>query len=137
MRRTAAFPAALALGLALLSGCGRGGTATAQGPAATPSAPAGGSATGGSGTGGSCTLPSLGRLIDWEKWPGTPANARLIPDVDATACAYIKDTLASLEPTGPGYCDILARPADNPGYDVGARPAARPQHPLVQAGAGC
>jgi hypothetical protein len=84
-----------------------------------------------------CPLPHTGDLIWWENWPGTDPQVSMLGDVDITKCKYTVDTFADTEPTGPGYCDILARPADNPSYDMNAVPPARPAHFLLKVGDGC
>lgn len=86
---------------------------------------------------GGCSLPHTGDLIWWEKWPGTAAEVSMLGDIDILKCKYTWDVWADEEPTGPGYCDILARPSDNPGYDMNAVPPARPSNILAEAGGGC
>lgn len=103
-------------------------------PSTPPTTQASASAT---SSAGGCSLPHTGDLIWWEKWPGTPAQVSMLGDINILECKYSWETLADTEPTGPGYCDILARPADNPGYDMNATPPPRPKNILAEAGAGC
>lgn len=85
----------------------------------------------------SCTLQSTGDLIWWEKWPNLPAKASMLGSVDLTKCKPTVDTWADTAPSGPGYCDILASPSDNPGYNVNAANPPRPSHVLATSGEGC
>jgi hypothetical protein len=113
-----------------------------SGAAAVPSSaaqvgPTAGAPAGSFAANGSCALQHRENLILWEKRPDSPATVKTVGDVDYATCQYAKDSLALTEPTDPGYCDILARPSDNPGYDLKAASPPKPAHILTKAGNGC
>jgi hypothetical protein len=114
--------------------------AQSAGPASTSSGAAVGPTAGPAGSfaaNGSCALQHRGNLILWEKRPDTPATVKTVGDIDYATCQYAVDSLALTEPTDPGYCDILAKPSDNPGYDMKAASPPKPAHILTEAGNGC
>jgi hypothetical protein len=130
-------------GTAASSSAGSSGSAgQSSGAASAPTSgtvvgPTSGAAEGSFAANGSCALQHRENLILWEKRPDSPATAKTVSDIDYATCQYAKDSLALTEPTDPGYCDILARPSDNPGYDVKAASPPKPAHILTQAGNGC
>jgi hypothetical protein len=112
------------------------GAAAAPSPGA-PVGPTAGAPAGSFAANGSCALQHRENLILWEKRPDSPAIVKMVGDVDYATCQYAVDSLALTEPTDPGYCDILAKPSDNPGYDMKAAAPSKPAHILTKAGNGC
>lgn len=134
-------PTVSASGSAAAADSPAGSSTTAEQSSAAPAGPSGAAppaASGGSfAANGSCALQHRGDLILWEKRPDSPATVKLVGDVDYATCQYAVDSLALTEPTDPGYCDILAKPSDNPGYDLKAAAPPKPAHILTKAGNGC
>ena len=76
-------------------------------------------------------------LIAWYRTPGNADDAQILGSVDFSQCTPTADTFAQVAPTSPGYCSVLARSADNPGYNTQQTPAVRPRKALVEAGPAC
>ena len=58
-------------------------------------------------------------------------------DLVPVTCNQIQELVAKMTPQETGYCAILAKVADNPGYDVNAKPPAKPAKSFAQYGKSC
>lgn len=134
MTTTRRVDAALGLILALtITGCSST-TATAPPPPAAVTD----SAAQPSASPSRCGLTPGGEdLIAWYRAPGNADYAQTLGSVDLSQCKPTAETFAQASPTSPGYCSVLARSADNPGYDTQQTPAVRPRKSLVEAGPAC
>ncbi|OBC11024.1 hypothetical protein A5788_10815 [Gordonia sp. 852002-50816_SCH5313054-c] len=70
-------------------------------------------------------------MIMWMHAPRVEDSAEVIGGFDVLSCG---DQWRSAQPTGAGYCTIIARSSDNPGYDVDVKPAPRPSNPVDTVG---
>lgn len=60
----------------------------------------------------------------WMHAPRVEDSAEVIGGFDVLSCG---DQWRSAQPTGAGYCTIIARSSDNPGYDVDVKPRPAPR----------
>jgi hypothetical protein len=84
-----------------------------------------------------CPLRTKEDLIEWMRVPTLQDSAIAVGDVDLVHCQPTADTFPQTAPTQAGYCTVLARALDNPGYNANASPALRPRKPLLSVGPAC
>lgn len=135
--RTQGLSALVLLLVLACSGCTGSTTDDRITRPARAAAPAGGLQASPTSPASPCALEHEHDLIVWTTKPHAPAAAVLVSDVNPAACRLTVDEFRGTSPTGPGYCSVLARPADNPGYDPEAAPAPKPAVILQQYGPAC
>jgi hypothetical protein len=86
-----------------------------------------------------CGFPSAPDVIYWFQAPGNLGAAQLLGAYDFGNCTRTADQseVDKTSPQGSGFCSIVASLSANPGYDVDATPAPRPNGVLAKSGAGC